>query len=122
MDPLELVKFNKKWIYPIRRGDKTQTIRVPEKRIETPVGKVVAAVFPGTSNVIALLITKKGYKQFKNINDNDARREGFHHAWKLKEELRSIYPYLEDYNRVYYYRFEVVCEINADYLDGKLAI
>ena len=114
---LEQVKFNPKWIKPIRKGIKTQTMRIPEKRIETPVGKIVGAIFPGTLNVIALLITKKGYKQFKNINDDDAEREGFNTADELKEELKSIYPFLEDYNRVYYYQFKVVAEINADHID-----
>lgn len=111
---LEMVKFNKKWITPIRNGDKTQTMRTPEKRIETPVGKIIAAIFSGTLNVIALLITKKGYKSFKNINDADAQREGFHRAFELKEELLSIYPYLEDYNRVYYYQFRVVAQIKDE--------
>ena len=62
---LEQVKFNKKWITPIRSGVKTQTMRIPEKRIETPVGKIIAAIFPGTLNVIALLITKKGINHLK---------------------------------------------------------
>ena len=64
---LEKVKFNSKYISLIREGIKTQTMRIPNKRIETPVGKIIAAVFPGTLNVIALHITKKGYKQFIHI-------------------------------------------------------
>lgn len=114
---LEKVKFNPKWIKPIRNGIKTQTMRIPEKRINSPVDTIVAAIFPGTLNVIALLITKKGYKSFKNINDDDAKREGFNTADELKDELKSIYPYLEDYNRVYYYQFRVFAEINADHVD-----
>ena len=116
---LEKVKFNSKYISLIREGIKTQTMRIPNKRIETPVGKIIAAVFPGTLNVIALHITKKGYKQFKNIDDDDAKREGFNTADELKMELKNIYPHLEDYNRMYYYRFVVVAEINADHIEGK---
>ena len=74
-------------------------------------------MFPGTLNVIALLITKKGYKQFKNIDDDDAKREGFNTADELKMELKNIYPHLEDYNRIYYYQFVVVAEINADHIE-----
>ena len=114
---LEKVKFNSKYISLIREGIKTQTMRIPNKRIETPVGKIIAAVFPGTLNVIALLITKKGYKQFKNIDDDDAKREGFNTADELKMELKNIYPHLEDYNRIYYYQFVVVAEINADHIE-----
>lgn len=114
---LEKVKFNSKYISLIREGIKTQTMRIPNKRIKTPVGKIIAAVFPGTLNVIALLITKKGYKQFKNIDDDDAKREGFNTADELKMELKNIYPHLEDYNRIYYYQFVVVAEINADHIE-----
>ena len=72
---------------------------------------VIAATFPGTLNVIALCILKKGYKTFKNINDDDAKREGFNCADELKEELMCIYPHLEDYNRIYYYQFKPVAQI-----------
>ena len=117
---LEQVKFHKKWIKPIREGRKTQTIRTPEKRIESKEGDIVVAVFPESISIIALGLTKTGYKSFKNIDDDDAKREGFTNSDELKQELLDIYPYLEDYNRVYYYQFMTVAEINADHMGVEL--
>ena len=39
---------------------------------------------------------------------DDALLEGFDPIADLKNDLLKIYPELNDYNRLYYYRFEVV--------------
>ena len=44
----------------------------------------------------------------KSINDDDARLEGFDSVDDLKNALLTIYRdyWLDEYSRVYYYRFE----------------
>ena len=64
---LEQVKFHKKWIKPIREGRKTQTIRTPEKRIESKEGDIVVAVFPESISIIALGLTKPGIKVSRTL-------------------------------------------------------
>ena len=88
---------------PILTGEKTQTIRKNKKRIRA--GETVKGIFPGTPMEFRLKITKIGYKQFKYLNDDDAKREGFNTLDELKEELLKIYPTLDPLYRVYYYRF-----------------
>lgn len=100
---MKILKFDKKYYMPILAGEKTQTIRKNKKRIRA--GETVKGIFPGTPMECRLKITKIGYKQFKYLNDDDAKREGFNTLDELKEELLKIYPTLDPLYRVYYYRF-----------------
>ena len=102
-----VVKFKQKYYRQIVRGVKTQTMRLPAKRIDVSVGEKVIALFPNGEELL-LRITNVGYKYFKSINDDDAKREGFGSADELKEELLDIYSdyMIEDSNRFYYYQFE----------------
>ena len=102
------IKFKKEYYPLIREGIKTQTLRKPNSRLDVHVGDVVLAVFPGIYDVVKIKITMVGYKQFKSINGDDALLEGFDSIADLKNDLLKIYPELNDYNRLYYYRFEVV--------------
>ena len=102
---IPLLKFNKMYYQMIVDGVKTQTIRKSNKRFGT--GETVKAIFPGTDLEITVIITDAGYKQFKYIDDEDAEREGYSSAQELKEALLEIYPRLDNFDRVYYYRFEV---------------
>jgi len=103
------IKFKNKYFQSILDGSKTQTMRMPHKRIEVKEGDLAIAIFP-TKPSLQLKITKVGYKYFKSINDADAKREGFESADELKEELKSIYNIFKifDTSRFYYYRFEVI--------------
>lgn len=103
---LNLIKFNKEYYQPIMDGIKTQTIRKNNKRLEE--NEIVKAVFPGTELEATLRITKTGYKQFKFINDEDAKLEGYKNAKELKKVLLDIYPRLDALTRVYVYRFKVI--------------
>ena len=101
------VKFKQKYYEQIKSGLKTQTMRMAHGRIDVEPGEKIVALFPNGDELL-LKITKVGYKAFKSINDEDAKREGFTSAEELKEELCSIYHNfkVDDYNRFYYYQFE----------------
>ena len=107
-NPVSTVKFNKKYYYPIRDGVKTQTLRLARKRLDVREGDIVTAVFPGTDDSLKIKINKIGYKQFKSINMEDAVHEGFLSISDLKNELIKIYPSINQFDRLYYYKFEVV--------------
>ena len=100
---MKTLKFNKEYYMPIITGEKTQTIRKNKKRVKP--GEIVQAIFPGTPMECRLKITKIGYKQFKYLNEDDARREGFESLDELKETLLKIYPRLDNLTRIYWYRF-----------------
>lgn len=105
------IKFKDKYFEAIVNGSKTQTMRMPHKRLEVNEGELAVAIFP-THPSLNLRITKVGYKYFKSINDADAKREGFESADELKAELKEIYNIYQifDTSRFYYYRFEVIGE------------
>ena len=105
----KLIKFKQEFLEKILDGSKTQTMRLPVSRVDVHENDNVIALFPNGEE-IPLWITKVGYKSFKSINDEDAKREGFGNADELKECLKDIYRdyYIDDHNRFYYYRFAVV--------------
>lgn len=102
---IALMKFNKKYYDDIYAGRKVQTIRKNNLRLAE--SQKVKAIFPGTDLELTLEITGTGYKQFKYIDDDDAKREGFNTAEELKAEILSIYPRLDDFSRIYAYQFKV---------------
>lgn len=104
----EEVKFNKKYYQLIKDGVKTQTLRLARKRLDVQEGDIVTAVFPGTKETLKIKIIKIGYKQFKSINLEDAVHEGFREVSDLKNELLKIYPSINQFDRLYYYQFEVI--------------
>lgn len=99
-------KFNKEYYMPILTGEKTQTLRKNKKRVRP--GDVVLAVFPGTDFTQKLRITKIGYKQLKQVTDEDARLEGYQNREELQEALMKIYPRIDKFDRLYYYRFKCI--------------
>ena len=103
---INLIKFNKEYYKPILTGKKTQTIRKNNKRISTL--EIVKAIFPGTKLELKLKITGSGYKQFKYLDEEDAKREGYNTLKELHDELLKIYPRLDKFDRIYWYRFEVI--------------
>ena len=105
---INLLKFNKKYYKPIITGLKTQTLRKSNKKITED--EIIKAVFPGTKNECTLKITKTGYKQFKYLNDEDAKMEGYDSLEDLKKDLLTIYSNLDNFDRLYYYQFQVVDE------------
>lgn len=103
---INLLKFNKEYYQSIIGGVKTQTLRKNNKRLQ--VDEIVKAIFPGTTNECKIQITETGYKQFKYLNEEDAELEGYNNLEELKKDLINIYPRLDGFDRLYYYRFKVV--------------
>lgn len=101
-----ILNFNEEYYYPILNGRKIQTMRLNDHSLK--VGDIVTAKFNESDKILKLRITKTGYRKFNSITPDDARAEGFETAGELKEELNKIYNGLEPWDRLYYYRFEVV--------------
>lgn len=106
---MKIIKFKQEFLESIRDGSKTQTMRMPSSRIDVHENDIVIALFPNGEE-LTLKINKVGYKAFKSITDEDAKREGFSNADELKKCLKDIYSEyrIEDFMRFYYYRFEVI--------------
>lgn len=108
INPANEIKFHKKYYKPIMDGVKTQTMRLARKRLDVSEGDIVTAIFPGRSETLMIRILKIGYKQAKNINREDALREGYHEISELKNDLFKFYPNMNSFDRLYYYIFERV--------------
>ncbi len=104
---MEIIEFKDHFYNNIKNGVKTQTMRIPSHRREIKEGDYVIGRFKTYQDTL-LKITKTGYKMFKNINDDDAKREGFNTAEELKNELLEIYKdkQILETSRVYYYQFK----------------
>ena len=105
---INLLKFNKEYYKPILKGSKIQTLRKNNKKFKTD--EKIKAIFPGTDKEILLQVTDTGYKQFKYLDEEDAKREGYDAVEELKSDLLDIYPLLDDMTRIYYIRFKVIME------------
>jgi len=105
---INLIKLKKEYYKSIIDGIKTQTLRKHNKRLKEE--EIVKAIFPGTEKECYIQITNTGYKQFKYLNDEDARLEGYKTVDELKKALLKIYPRLDNFDRLYYYQFKVVDE------------
>ena len=103
---MKTLKFDKKYYLPILIGDETQTLRKNNKRLQE--GEIIKAYFPGTGLSCKIRITKTGYKQFKYLNDVDAKREGYETLDELRGELMKFYPTIDKFDRLYWYRFKVL--------------
>lgn len=104
---IPVIKFKDEYHNLIISGKKTQTMRMPQSRIDVDYGDKVIATFKNRPDLL-LQIIDTGYKAFKSINDEDAKKEGFNSADELKQELLDIYSdyYVGDMSRFYFYRFE----------------
>lgn len=107
-NPVNKIKFHKKYYLAMLNGDKTQTMRLASKRLDVQENDIVTAIFPGWDKTLKIKILKIGYKQAKSITDEDAVLEGFNTKKELFDELLGFYPYLNNHDRLYYYRFEVL--------------
>lgn len=106
--PVDIIKFHKKYYLSILNRDKTQTMRLANKRLNVRENDVVTAVFPGWDKTLKIRIKKIGYKQAKSIDDEDAKREGFETKEELLSDLKGFYPNMDKWDRLYYYRFELL--------------
>lgn len=102
------LKFKGKFYELILKGSKSQTMRIPAKKLDNiKPHDMVIAIFDDRNEQLLLEITDVGYKQFRSITQEDALREGFQNISELKHELETIYTSytLQEYDRLYYYRF-----------------
>ena len=83
-------------------------MRIVRKRLDVQKGDVVTAVFPGFDKTLTIKILEIGYKQMKSIDDGDAILEGYVNKNELIKNLQEIYPNLDRWDRLYYYKFEVI--------------
>lgn len=107
-EPQSEVKFHKKYYPLIKDGVKTQTLRLARKRLDVQEGDIVTAIFPGMDETVNIKIVKIGYKQFKSVTLEDALHEGYDNLADLKNDLISIYPLINKFDRLYYYQFQVI--------------
>lgn len=110
--PTDKIKFHKKYYLQMLNGDKTQTMRLARKRLDVNENDIVTATFPGFNKTLKIKILKIGYKQAKSITDEDAKLEGYDDIMSLKNELTNIYPLINQFDRLYYYRFKVITDDN----------
>ena len=101
------IKFKKEFYNLIKEGKKTQTLRIPQKRLDLKKYDFATCIFEGCDEQIFVTITDVGYKYWQSLNDEDAKREGFDTLDDLKKFLHSIYPNVPSWGRLYYYRFKV---------------
>ncbi|WP_305555362.1 ASCH domain-containing protein [Methanobrevibacter sp. V74] len=106
--PVNIIKFHKKYYLKILNKDKTQTMRLARKRLDVHENDIVTAVFPGWDKTLKIKITKIGYKQVKSINEKDAYLEGSKTKEELLNDLIGFYPNLNIWDKVYYYKFELI--------------
>ena len=104
---MTVIKFKKEFFKPIKNGVKTQTLRRPSGRLDVVPGDFAACVFEDCPEKIFVTITDVGYKMWKTLNVEDARREGFESLHDLKMCLLQIYPNIQPWDRFYFYCFEV---------------
>ncbi len=80
-----MLLFKKKFIEPIRRGEKTQTIRLWKRR-RMKTGQ--RSYIPGVGYVSILEVEPV---ELDNLTDADAIPDGFATADLLRAEIRSLY-------------------------------
>ena len=81
-----MLLFKKKFLPAIRRGEKTQTIRLWKHR-RLRAGQ--RSYIPGAGHVRILAVDQV---ELEGLTDDDARPDGFDSADALRAELERLYP------------------------------
>jgi hypothetical protein len=81
-----MLLFKKKFLPEIRRGTKTQTIRLWKYRRMRPGQR---SYIPGAGYI---RVTAVDRVELDELSDEDSRPDGFATAWALREELSRLYP------------------------------
>ena len=97
-----MLLFKKKFLPAIRRGEKTQTIRLWKHRRLRCGGR---SYIPGAGYVRIAAVEKV---ELEELTDDDARLDGFDTADALREEIRRLYPNRVDAG---YQAYRVVFEL-----------
>lgn len=98
-----MLLFKKKFLPAIRRGEKTQTIRLWKRRRMRPGQR---SYIPGAGPI---RITAVDEVELSQLTDADARLDGFATAEQLRSEIAVLYPaQAAAAFRAYRVRFELV--------------
>ena len=96
-----MLLFKKKFLEAIRTGKKTQTARVWKRRY-VRAGQI--SYTPGVGRIRILVIDEVDLDE---LDEQDARHDGFESIAQLVSEIRDLYAErLEDGFRVFRIRFE----------------
>lgn len=107
-----MLLFKKKFLPAIRRGDKTQTIRLWKYRMMRPGQR---SYTPGIGPLHILAVEPV---DLEALTDADARLDGFSTAVELRQELQSFYG---DKIAAGYKAFRVVFEVGEPRADAARA-
>jgi len=103
---VERINFDPEYVEAILDGRKTTTVRRGVKSY--PVGKLVELTVNNTRTFALARVKKVVVKRVKELNDEDAVRDGFSNKRELIAALRRIYGDVKDEEFVTVVHFEVV--------------
>ena len=98
------LKFHDDFYNPILEGVKVATSRSEPKPIDK--GDVIEVFFKPSNRKCKLKILKHYAIRFKDIDEDNAKSEGYLHEDLLKHELKNIYPDLKPNHYIYIYQFQ----------------
>ena len=88
------LRFKPELMDLLKTTEKRATIRKSDKGLKK--GDVVRCVADDGSSKAYRKVKKIEQVKFKNLHHRHANREGYHHVELLKQELKSIYPDMND--------------------------
>ena len=99
------LRFKPELMDLLKTTEKRATIRKSDKRLKK--GDIVKCVADDGSSKAYRKVKKIEQVKFKNLHYRHANREGYHHVELLKQELKSIYPDMNDDTVLYQIIFEL---------------
>ena len=99
------LRFKPELMDLLKTTKKRATIRKSDKGLKK--GDVVKCVADDGSSKAYRKVKKIEQVKFKNLHYRHANREGYHHVELLKQELKSIYPDMNDNTVLYQIIFEL---------------
>ena len=101
----KILRFKPELIDLLKTTEKRATIRKSDKGLKK--GDIVECVATDGSSKAYRKVEKIEQVKFKNLHYRHANREGYHHVELLKQELKSIYPDMNDDTVLYQIIFEL---------------
>lgn len=99
------LRFKPELMDLLKTTEKRATIRKSDKGLKK--GEVVRCVADDGSSKAYRKVQKIEQVKFKDLHYRHANREGYHHVELLKQELKSIYPDMNDDTVLYQIIFEL---------------
>ena len=99
------LRFKPELMDLLKTTEKRATIRKSDKGLKK--GDIVKCVADDGSSKAYRKVKKIEQVKFKNLHYRHANREGYHHVELLKQELKSIYPDMNDDTVLYQIIFEL---------------